>query len=53
METETSQGPTATKRNREKDLELLLEIPIKKLQVSTEGGQQNTMVEVAQQPPQA
>ena len=42
METET------TKRNREEDLELLLELPTKKLQVSTEVDQQNTMVEVAQ-----
>ena len=53
MEIETSQGPTATKRNREEDLELLPELPSKKLQVSTKVGQQSTMVEAAQQPRQA
>ena len=53
METETSQGPTTTKRSREEDLELLPELPTKKLQVSMEVGQQNTMAEAAQQPRQA
>ena len=31
MDTETSQGPTATKRSREEDLEFLPELPTKKL----------------------
>ena len=47
METEATQGPTATKRNREEDLEFLPELPTKKLQVSMEDCQQNTMVEAA------
>ena len=53
MNTETTQGPTAIKRSREEDLELLPELPTKKLQVSMEVGQQNTMAEAAQQPRQA
>lgn len=53
MDTETTQGPTTVKRNREEDLEFLLELPTKKLQVSTEKCQQNKMVEAAQQPHQA
>ena len=36
METKISQGPTITKRYRDEDLEVLLELPIKKLQVSME-----------------
>ena len=36
METETSQGPMTTKRYRDEDLEVLPELPTKKLQVSME-----------------
>ena len=53
METEISQGPTTIKRYRDKDLEVLPELPTKKLQVSMEDCQQNKMVEAAQQPCQA
>ena len=53
MNTETTQGPTAIKRSREEDLEFLPELPTKKLQVSTEDGQQNSMAEAAQQSCQA
>ena len=53
MEVETNQGPMVTKRNREEEMEFLPELPSKKLQVSTEDCQQNTMVEAAQQPHQA
>ena len=53
MNTETTQGPTAIKRSREEDLEFLPELPTKKLQVSTEDGQQNSMAEAAQRSRQA
>ena len=53
METKTPQGPTATKRHREEELEFLPELPTKKLQVSKGEQQQNSMVEAAQQPRQA
>nr|POE86088.1 hypothetical protein CFP56_02455 [Quercus suber] len=53
MEAETKQGPSVTKRNREEEMEILPELPSKKLQVSKEDCQQNSMVEVAQQPRQA
>ena len=53
METEITQGSTTTKRYRDEDLEVLPELPIKKIQVSMEDCQQNKMVEVAQQPHQA
>ena len=53
METEFTQGPTTTKRYRDKELEVLPELPIKKIQVSMEDCQQNKMVEAAQQPRQA
>ena len=53
METETSQGLMNTKRYRDEDLEVLPELPTKKLQVSMEDCQQNKMVEAAQQPCQA
>ena len=53
METEISQGPMNTKRYRDEDLEVLPELPTKKLQVSMEDCQQNKMVEAAQQPRQA
>ena len=53
METEFTQEPTATKRNRDEELEVLPELPTKKLQVSMEDCQQNKMVEAAQQPRQA
>jgi len=53
MDIETSQGPMATKRSREEDLKFLPELPTKKLQVSTKDGQQNSLVEAAQQSRQA
>ena len=53
METETSQGPMTTKRYRDEELEVLPELPTKKLQVSMEDCKQNKMVEAAQQPRQA
>ena len=53
METDTSQGPTDTKRSREEVMEYLPELPTKKLQVSKEDSQQNLMVEAAQQALQA
>ena len=53
METEFTQEPTATKRNRDEELEVLPELPCKKIQVSKEDCQQNKMVEAAQQPRQA
>ena len=53
METDTSQGPTDTKRSREEVMEYLPELPTKKLQVSKEDSQQNLMVEAAQQARQA
>ena len=42
-----------TKRYRDEDLEVLPELPTKKLQVLMEDCQQNKMVETAQQPRQA
>ena len=45
METEITQGPTTTKRYRDEEMEVLPELPIKKLQVSMEDCQQNKMVE--------
>nr|POE83156.1 hypothetical protein CFP56_66954 [Quercus suber] len=36
MDTEITQGPTATKRHRDEDLEILPELPIKKIQVTHE-----------------
>ena len=53
MEIDTPQGPTVTKRSKEEVLEYLPELPTKKLQVSKEDSQQNSMVEAAQQPRQA
>ena len=53
METEITQGPTTTKRYRDEEMEVLPELPIKKLQVSMEDCQQNKMVEATQQPRQA
>ena len=44
---ETTQGPTASKRNREEDMEFLPELPTKKLQVSKEEDQQSSVVEAA------
>nr|POE69914.1 hypothetical protein CFP56_66808 [Quercus suber] len=44
MDTEITQGPTATKRHRDEDLEILPELPIKKIQVSMEDCQQIKMV---------
>nr|POE81363.1 hypothetical protein CFP56_15889 [Quercus suber] len=47
MEAAIKQGPSVTKRNREEEMEILPELPSKKLQVSMEDCQQNSMVKAA------